>query len=576
MKICSCKIDVLLALLLLLMMVHILSHTANAQETQTKEVTEATELKSTSTEFDPEKVSLSEELEELALVIQEKSKALKSLKSKLGKDGSNPELELEVAVATHQLDTLKKSFEQLAIGGIDLDVFGVEEQPKTWQEELTLVVKPLLENLRSLTERPRRRENLRQIIDIQKGTVVQAEKALLSIEKLVENKPSESQLKLLKITKEKWSRTREDAERQQQLALYQLNSLSGENTHWLTSLKESVIDFFQERGLTLLLAILVSIAIWLLLAGLRKLIDRSGKPTSKYVNRTTYRIVAYAQKLLTIILIIVGIITVFFIRGDILLLVITLALLFAGALGLKTLLPQFIAESRLLLNVGGVREHEQVIVDGVPWRVASINVFSKFSNPEIQGILRLPLNALKGLNSRPVKEEKWFPSSIGDWVLDGDHNLYEVIRQTPVVVELQSAQGTNKLVPTANYFSAGFVNLTKSKQIRITNRFGVGYELQNIALDKVPETFQSFVKTHLENANLETTQIEVRVEFEKAGESSLDYIVIALLGSKASRHFYRIERTIQQACVHACNDQGWSIPFPQLTIHQGSTDAPKT
>jgi hypothetical protein len=317
------------------------------------------------------------------------------------------------------------------------------------------------------------------------------------------------------------------------------------------------------------------LAIWVVLAGLRKVFDRRGKSASKHANRTTYRVIAYAQKLLTAILIVVAVLMVFFVRGDILLLVITLALLFAGVLGLKNLLPRFIAESRLLLNIGAVREHEQVVIHGIPWRVASINVFSKFSNPEIQGTLRLPLFNLKELTSRPIIEEKWFPSSIGDWVLDSHNTLYEVIRQTPVVVELQSAQGTNMLVPTADYFSAGMVNLSKSKQIRITSHFGVGYELQDVALDEVPRTFKSFVQTHLENALLDTNQIDVRVEFEKAGESSLDYIIIALLGPKASRHFYRIKRTMQQACVAACNEKGWEIPFPQLTVHHAPAQSAK-
>ncbi|MFT6406623.1 MAG: VanZ family protein [Arenicella sp.] len=526
-------------------------------------------------EQEPVTVEISEqqrkanELEELGLAIKKKALVLKSLKAKVRKSVINPELELEIAVTEQQLETLDRSFEQVAIGSINLDVLGIDSQPKTWQEELTLVVKPLLENLRGLTEQPRRKENLRQIIVTQKDTAEKAQQALQSIDTLLAQSPSKTKRKLLADVRSRWLRTKEDAERQEQLALYQLNSLSGGNEHWVSSLKDSLLHFFEDRGLTLLIAIVASLSIWSVLAGLRKIFDRQGKKSAKRVNRTTYRVIAYAQRLLTGILIIIAILTVFFVRGDVLLLVISLALLFASALGLKNLLPQFIAESRLLLNIGAVREHEMVLIDGVPWRVASINLFSKFVNPEIQGTLRLPLASLKGMVSRPVSNEKWFPSSIGDWVLDDEKKLYEVIRQTPVIVELQSAQGTNKLVPTHDYFSAGLVNLTKSKQIRITNTFGVDYSLQSIALDVVPETLQKFVKEHLENARLDTKEIDVRVEFNTASESSLDYLIIALLGSTASKYFYRIERTIQQACVAACNANDWSIPFPQMTIHKG-------
>jgi len=322
-----------------------------------------------------EQLRKGKELEELGVAIKEKAQQLKTLKSKVRKSLSNPELELEIEVIEHQLETLDRSFEQVAIGSINLDVLGIDSQPNTWQEELTLVVKPLLENLRGLTEQPRRKENLRQIISTQKETAKKAKQALTSIDELLAQSPSKIQKQLLDDVKSRWLRTKEDAERQEQLALYQLTSLNGGNEHWLSSLKEAAISFFQDRGLTLFIAIAASLSIWLIFTGLRKIFDRQGKKSAKRVNRTTYRVIAYAQRLLTVFLIVIAILTVFFVRGDVLLLVITLALLFASALGLKNLLPQFIAESRLLLNIGAVREHEMVMIDGVPWRVASINIF---------------------------------------------------------------------------------------------------------------------------------------------------------------------------------------------------------
>ncbi len=239
---------------------------------------------------------------------------------------------------------------------------------------------------------------------------------------------------------------------------------------------------------------------------------------------------------------------------------------------MRNFLPQFIDESRLLLNIGGVREQELVVINGVPWRVASINLFSILVNPEIRGVLRLSLSELKQLRSRQIGEEKWFPSSIGDWVLDDSDRLYEVMSQSPDAVELQSAQGTNKLLPTSDYYAAGFVNLTKSKKMRITSVFGVDYNLQKIALDEVPSKFQAEVQHYLENADLGTTDIDTRVEFQQAGSSSLDYLVIVKINSIASKHYYRIERYIQQACVKVCNEQDWGIPFPQLTVHKTMID----
>jgi hypothetical protein len=49
---------------------------------------------------------------------------------------------------------LEKTFEQIVIGGVDLSLFGIEDEPFDWREELITVVKPVIENVKSLTEKP--------------------------------------------------------------------------------------------------------------------------------------------------------------------------------------------------------------------------------------------------------------------------------------------------------------------------------------------------------------------------------------------------------------------------------------
>ena len=80
---------------------------------------------------------------------------------------------------------------------------GIEEEPKTWQEELTLVVKPLLENLRSLTERPRKQEDLKRVIDLQRETAAQADNAIASIDELIELEPSKKKINAIKASARK-------------------------------------------------------------------------------------------------------------------------------------------------------------------------------------------------------------------------------------------------------------------------------------------------------------------------------------------------------------------------------------
>ena len=554
--------------LLLLLLIVCCSNIALAQkgsapvdavsEKQTKEIQKKTDKPQTLTQV--------ERLAELANVISEEEKALADLRKKANKKDAEPELTRLIEYKVENLRVVKKSFEQIAVRGISLEVFEQEEVPETWQEELTLVVKPLLENLRGLTEKPRRRETLKQTIALEKSAAQTARLALNSIETSIaeetKDKALDSQLSRIK---DKWQRLLTEAERKQELASIELTNLEGDDADWFESFKTSIKAFAQQRGLTLLIALFVSIIIVFFFRLLASFIEsrRKGKSSA---NRTTYRVIAYAQRLLTILFIVIGILIVFFIRGDVLLLALMSILIFASALGLRNFIPQFIEESRILLNIGRVREHELVVINGVPWRIASINVFSKLINPEIRGVLRLPLEDMKNLVSRKIGDEKWFPSSIGDWVLDDNDRLYEVISQGPDAVELQSAQGTNKLVPSGDYYAAGFVNLTKSKGIRIVSIFGVDYSLQSICLDEVPKKMQAAVQNYLEAADIDTNDIRSRVEFNQAGASSLDYLIIVNVNSVAAKHYYRIERYIQQACVDVCNKEGWNIPFPQMTI----------
>ena len=67
---------------------------------------------------------------------------------------------------------------------------------------------------------------------------------------------------------------------------------------------------------------------------------------------------------------------------------------------------------------------------------------------------------------------------------------------------------------------------------------------------------------------------ELRVEFNQAGASSLDLMLIAIFSGEAAEYYFEVRRALQRAAVDACSHHGWAIPFNQLVIHtQASTDA---
>ena len=175
---------------------------AQQAQTDTQELSEPETSPEETEELD-QNVAKAVSLEELSLAIDEKSKQLKALEKSLQRDKENPELQANVKATTEELETLTKSFEQIAIGSTNLDILGIEEEPKTWQEELTLVVKPLLENLRSLTERPRKQEDLKRVIDLQRETAAQADNAIASIDELIELEPSKKKINAIKASARK-------------------------------------------------------------------------------------------------------------------------------------------------------------------------------------------------------------------------------------------------------------------------------------------------------------------------------------------------------------------------------------
>ncbi len=60
---------------------------------------------------------------------------------------------------------------------------------------------------------------------------------------------------------------------------------------------------------------------------------------------------------------------------------------------------------------------------------------------------------------------------------------------------------------------------------------------------------------------------EVKVQFEAANASSLDYKIIAIFQGEAASSWFSIPRVLQRCAVEVCNEEGWEIPFAQMTLH---------
>ena len=481
------------------------------------------------------------------------------------------ELQSQLDKVNADVKNLKTTFEQVAIGGISLESFGQTEKEFDWKQELVLITQPVLESLKDLTEKPRKTERLRSIVADKTLQAKEIDRAISSVESRIAANPPKTLLPALKETLVSWQSKKKDNLREIELAQFQLESLLGNNEPWYDSFIASMKAFLSGRGTTLFVAMVASVLVWLFMKGiLWLLLFRKRKSSAEQQKpQTRYRVALYLYKVLTSLLIVITVVVVLYVRGDLLLLALMIIVIIGMLLALRELLPRYVNEARALLNLGTLREGERVFYNGIPWQVTHINVHTIFRNPELFGVLRIPLSEVVNLNSRPLsRDEAWFPSEKGDFLLMPDGAVAEVLSQTPETVELQSRGGMRLTYPTQDLYSTEFYNLTRGGSYGVASTFGIDYSHIKVSLTEVPEKFKECVAEGLRSAGLGEHVLDILVDFKTANSSSLDYLIYVTMHSRIASSYFKIERIIQQSCVRACNEHNWGIPFPQMTLHK--------
>jgi hypothetical protein len=228
--------------------------------------------------------------------------------------------------------------------------------------------------------------------------------------------------------------------------------------------------------------------------------------------------------------------------------------------------PRYMAEARVLLNMGSVREGERVTYDGLPWKITSLNIYSTLHNPLLRGgTVRLTIGDIAQLHSRPyTKDEPWFPCREGDFViLDGDI-FGKVLMQTPELVQLQVIGSTTSF-PVADFLAKHPRNLSQGFALPMV--FGLDYQHQSLILTDVVEKLRGEFEASSVAEVFGRHRTGLLVEFNEAASSSLNILVVCVFDGEAAEHYWSIRRFMQRTAVSACNKYGWNIPFNQMTIH---------
>ena len=461
---------------------------------------------------------------------------------------------------------LNHQFGEFAVA-VDISPFVQEpEREFHWQEELGAVLQPIIAEIKNATAESRVINELRSASEEQGDRAAIAGEAVLNLEPLLAAEPSPDLRKRLRKELAIWTQRRDSARNQQTALELQLENRLAERKSLLDSTTGYAETFFRTRGLNLVLGIGAFCLVFFgvrLLGGLYRRFH-----TAKRAASFTSRLGSILIHLFSVVGGMLAALLVFNMVGDWFLLgILVIFLLGLGWTGINTL-PQHIETVNLMLNIGPVKEGERIVFDGIPWRVDRLSFGATLVNPLLDGGLQnMPVKHLVGSNSRPLGEhEEWFPSRSGDWVELADGRMGRVSCQTPSTVQLTELGGSQVLLQTPDYLALSPRNL--STGFRILTTFGIGYKHQPDSTTGIPVLMRQKLESGLRELVGEDLLRHVRVELSAAGTSSLDYeIEVDIAGAAAPRRPV-IRRAVSRLLVDACNEHGWEIPFPQLTLHQ--------
>jgi len=474
-----------------------------------------------------------------------------------------------VEALNDDLRSTQTNFTEIATGADTSILQEVQEPPFNFQEEFFSLLEPIIKELKGLTSHVRTKTGLRDKIAYFGERIPVVHTAMHNLTGLLDRTDDPALRENLQVMHDEWEKHLTFMLSQQQSAELQLSQLESAEVSISEASQSYFKTFFQNRGLYLGQALVVVLVILVIARLLYRLMGRVIPGYRKQLRSFEIRLLDLLFRAACVIALIVGPMVVFYLAEDWLLFSLGILLLLGAALTLREAIPRFWRQIQLFLNVGTVREGERVELDGLPWRVQQINLFSTFENPTADMQLRVKIDDLVDMRSRPhERAEPWFPCKKGDWVKLPDDSRARVIGISPELVQLVERGGAVRTYPTTDFLLLGVVNL--STNFRIKETIGVSYDLIRISTTQVVSQLQIDVEQRIRDEGYGDELLNLRVEFERANSSSLDVVVIADFDGKLAEIYNRLRRSIQRWLVDSCTEHGWEIPFNQVTVHQAA------
>ncbi len=478
-------------------------------------------------------------------------------------------LAAELKEMDEQLAGAVVDFERIATG-VDVGLFAAKKAEHfNWQNELVSLIEPGIMELKRLTVKARHKTKLKDALSAYQSLVPVAFKARTRIEILISRAEDPDLKKSLEGLLPEYRGVESQIKNKLDLVRLQLEEIQREETSIIDSSSKSVKNFFKTRGLFLFIALVVCIGVVFFLRFFYRTFIRLVPGYKARYRPFHIRVLELVYRTLTLIVTLLAVILVFYAFEDWVLLSLAIIFLMGIAWAAKNTLPKFVHQSRLMLNIGAVREGERLIYDGIPWLVKHINVYTILDNPTLGIQLRIPIEDLMDKTSRTFHpSEPWFPCRKNDWVILADGTRGGVISLSHETVELVRRGGARKTYQTSDFLALSPLNLSVNFRLKIP--FGISYAHQKDVTGVIPKLLSEHISEQIEAEGYTDDLLNLRVEFAEAAASSLDLVVIADFKGDTAPLYNRLSRAIQRWCVDAATHNGWDIPFPQLTIHRES------
>ncbi len=480
----------------------------------------------------------------------------------------------EAAAIQTRLSQAEKDFESIATGmdaqtgqtSVDLTKFDV-------LAELTEMVQPLLREMKAATEQPRLIEQLRGELVAQKRRLGEVQSAVANVTTALANatkgKTENPALrKALQGTLDKWRYSEKEATAAVEVVKHRLDEVLSKRKSVFEIASEATQGFFLTRGRNILFAALALVTTLFIWRWAYRWVIKMSPWHRKLNGRVSFsaRVMDVLYQALSAVVATAAALAVLYSTGDWLLLGLGLIALVGLILGARTAVPKYYRHARLLLNFGEVREGERIVYQGLPWQVKSLSMFSELHNPCLRnGRLRVPLDQLAENTSRPMeRDELWFPSREGDWVLLQDGTLGKSVSQTPEVVQLILLGGAHKSYPTLSYLAQNPQNLAGG--FRLTTVMRLDHEHREEAATSIPQRLKTQILEGLKQELSQGKIHHVEAEFRGATTVALEFEIFADFEGDLAGHYEQLRRTLQRHALEACNEHRWKLASQVVSL----------